>query len=69
MCLDDFPVVGDCIVAPKPYNHRTMKQTGSHALYNPDIPRHSMYAIYAYIGVVLVVNVGISIYGIHGVSG
>ena len=30
-------------------------------------PRHSMYAIYAYIGVVLGVNVGI--YGIHGVSG
>ena len=31
------------------------------------IPRHSMYAISAYIGVVLGVNVGI--YGIHGVSG
>ena len=31
------------------------------------IPKHSMYAIYAYIGVVLGVNVGI--YGIHGVSG
>ena len=30
-------------------------------------PRHSMYAIYAYIGVVLGVNVGI--YGIHGESG
>ena len=32
------------------------------------LPSHSMYAIvYAYIGVVLGVNVGI--YGIHGVSG
>ena len=31
------------------------------------IPRHSMCAIYAYIGVVSGVNVGI--YGIHGVSG
>ena len=30
-------------------------------------PRHSMSVIYAYIGVVLGVNVGI--YGIHGVSG
>ena len=30
-------------------------------------PRHSMYAIYAYIGVVFGVNVGI--YGIHGVPG
>ena len=30
-------------------------------------PRHSMYAIYAYIGVVWGVNVGI--YGIYGVSG
>ena len=30
-------------------------------------PRHSMYAIYAYIRVVWGVNVGI--YGIHGVSG
>ena len=28
---------------------------------------HSMYAVYAYIGVFLGVNVGI--YGIHGVSG
>ena len=33
----------------------------------PILPRHSMYAVYAYIGVVLGVNVGI--YGIHGVSG
>ena len=32
-----------------------------------NIPRHSMYVIYAYIGVVWGVNVGI--YGIHGVSG
>ena len=31
------------------------------------IPETPMYAIYAYIGVVLEVNVGI--YGIHGVSG
>ena len=31
------------------------------------LPRHSMYARYAYIGVVLGVNVGI--YGIHGVFG
>ena len=31
------------------------------------IPKHSMYAIYANIGVVLGVNVGI--YGIHGVFG
>ena len=31
------------------------------------LPKHSMYAIYAYIGVVWGVNVGI--YGIHGVSG
>ena len=31
------------------------------------MPSHSMYAIYAYIGVVLGVNVGI--YGIHGVFG
>ena len=31
------------------------------------VPKHSMYAIYAYIGVVLGVNVGI--YGIHGVFG
>ena len=30
-------------------------------------PRHSMYAIYAYIGVVGGFNVGI--YGIHGASG
>ena len=30
-------------------------------------PRHSMYAIYAYIGVVWGVNVGI--YGIHGAAG
>ena len=34
---------------------------------NSLIPKRSMYAIYAYIGVVLGVNV--SIYGIHGVSG
>ena len=32
-----------------------------------NLPRRSMYAIYAYIGVVLGVNVGI--YGIHRVSG
>ena len=32
------------------------------------ISRHSMYVIFAYIGVVLGVNVG-GIYGIHGVSG
>ena len=31
------------------------------------VPRHSMYGIFTYIGVVLGVNVGI--YGIHGVSG
>ena len=31
------------------------------------IPRHSMYAIFTYIGVVWGVNVGI--YAIHGVSG
>ena len=31
------------------------------------IPRHSMYGIFTYIGVVWGVNVGI--YGIHGVSG
>ena len=30
-------------------------------------PRHSMFGIFTYIGVVLGVNVGI--YGIHGVSG
>ena len=30
-------------------------------------PRHSMYGIFTYIGVVWGVNVGI--YGIHGVSG
>ena len=33
----------------------------------PVIPRHSMYGIFTYIGVVLEVNVGT--YGIHGVSG
>ena len=31
------------------------------------VPRHSMYGMYAYIGVVWGVNVGI--YGIHGASG
>ena len=40
-----------------------MKMPSSTVLY----PRHSMYAIYAYIGVVSGVNVGK--YGIHGVFG
>ena len=48
---------------------------GAHAIFgretkqridNPS-PRHSMYGMYAYIGVVWGVNVGI--YGIHGASG
>ena len=41
--------------------------TGNKTYININQPRHSMYGIFTYIGVVWGVNVGI--YGIHGVSG
>ena len=44
-----------------------MLPRGSNACEAVVLPRRSMYAIYAYIGVVWGVNVGI--YGIHGVYG
>ena len=66
------PLLG-CVFEYTQYKHllpmvpssRSSTERSSH-LGRSTLPRHSMYATDAYIGVVLEVNVGI--YGIHGVS-